>query len=194
MIPGTTAEKLSYLRPQYVQTGSDTMLEMYIVNFAANELAHKVATFRMLEVSVMSITVQVFQNLCCIHMDDVVAMQVSREELSLWLLTALRTTCVLIIGALNVNYMSYQTSSSIIVYIEIIVSILYLVCFAIMMIIVREAIKVRQMENSSNADLLFANSATKQEKLIHLRHTHEAYTSRDKKSESQKSFIDSALV
>ena len=37
------------------------MLEMYIVNFASNELAHKVATFRMLEVSVMSITVQVFK-------------------------------------------------------------------------------------------------------------------------------------
>jgi hypothetical protein len=113
----TTSENLSNLRPNHVYTGSETMLELYIVNFVSNELAHKVATFRVLEVSVMSITIQVFQNLCSIHMDDVVSMQVSREEFILWMLTALRTTCVLTIGAINVNYMTYQASSTIITYI-----------------------------------------------------------------------------
>ena len=112
-------------------------------------------------------------------MDDVVSMQVSREEFILWMLTALRTTCVLTIGAINVNYMTYQASSTIITYIEIIVSILYLVCFAVMMVIVREAQKVRLMEESSNAELMFANGlATKQEKLIHLRHTHESFANK----------------
>ncbi len=174
----TTSEKLSNLRPTHVVTGSETMLELYIVNYVSNELAHKVASFRALEVSVMTITIQVFQNLCSIHMDDVVAMQVSREELTLWMLTALRTTCVLLIGAINVNYMTYQASSTITTYIEIIVSILYLLCFGVMMIIVREAQKVRHMEQSMNADLIFANTATKQERLIHLRHTHESMSGR----------------
>ena len=82
----TTPENLSNLRPNHVYTGSETMLELYIVNFVSNELAHKVATFRVLEVSVMSITIQVFQNLCSIHMDDVVSMQVSREEFILWII------------------------------------------------------------------------------------------------------------
>ena len=119
-------------------------------------------------------------------------MQVSREEMSLWLLTALRTTCVLIIGALNVNYMSYQTSSSIIVYIEIIVSILYLVCFAIMMIIVREAIKVSKWK--IRVTRIFCSQTQPQNRKIDPpTYTHEQYASSDKNSESQ-SLLLTALV
>ncbi len=190
----TTPEKLSNLRPQHVVTGSETMLELYIVNFVSNELAHKVASFRALEVSVMTITVQVFRNLCSIHMEDVVAMQVSKEELTLWLLTALRTTCVLMIGAINVNYMTYQASSTITTYIEIVVSILYLLCFGVMMVIVREAQKVRHMEQSKNSDLIFANTATKQERLIHLRHTHESAPGRQQDSNYKTGFMTDSMM
>jgi hypothetical protein len=168
----TTPDKIEKFRPTKVVSGSDTMLELYIVNFARNELSRKVATYRLFEISMIAVTTQVMYGMCRMTMEDVVALSLSREELLLWVVTAVRLTLVLGIGALNIDYMQYSSIVTLTNVICITVGILYFVACALMILIVREVKTTTFLEASDKSGRSIAEKGTDYEKLMHLRMMH----------------------
>jgi hypothetical protein len=178
----TTIDQLTNSRPAFVQTGGDGMLNTYIIKYSSNELAYKVASLRILEISILAVTQQLLMGMCRMSLEDVTSLNISTRELGLWSITGVRVSVALAVGSLNIDQMLYNTVETIFTATELLVCILYIAAFILMHGIIKEVKIVEFLENSDETGLAIAKRATKYEQLVHLRRVHKRQVALLKKS------------
>eukprot|EP00944_MAST-04C_sp_MAST-4C-sp1_P002286 g2286.t1 len=172
----TNNEQFDRYYPDTPNTVNEIMLEQEMSAYVANELKWAVALCQMVELAVLLLTSQVLLRVCRLTVNDILSLRVSGWELGLSVATLVRVAAVMVMGGLNLEMFSMSDFLSVVYGLIGLIVSLWLVAFAIIIKLVRDAAAVIRLENNPRAK----RPRSKSVEIIHKRRPRQSVVQRQK--------------
>ena len=172
----TDNEQFDRYYPDTPKTVNEVMMEQEMNAYVANSLKYWVSNFQMLELTFLLLTSQVLLRVCRLTVNDILSLRVSGWELSLSIVTLIRVASIMVLGGLNLEMFKFSDFLNIFWGLFFFIGILYLVAFAIVIKLVRDAAAVIRLEKNPKSKQLRSKSV----EIIHKRRPRQSVMQRQK--------------
>ena len=130
----------------------------------------------MIELIFLLMTSQVLLRVCRLTVNDILSLRVSGWELALSVATLVRVAAIMVMGGLNLEMFKMSDYRSVRDGLVVLIFILYIVAFAIIIKLVRDAAAVIRLENNPKAK----RPRSKSVEIIHKRRPRQSVVQRQK--------------